>query len=640
MLIVQICDFGSDGDAEYRMHAPVRELGQRAGVTTVDCHFAHRSLPTLVETADVVIVQFINDWELLAVCQRRRRAGLVTVFEASDNFFDIQPWSPIAEAWLDRTLQELFLKWLTLADGVQTSTAELARQWRNRGANEVAVFPNQLVRIDPLPEVTERPLTIGWGGSPGHFADWFHLAPYLTQWLRMHPDVHLAVMAHELAHSFIAIEPHRYHVTKFGSLSDDVNFLRSLDIGLAPLLPTDYNRGRSDVKFLEYASQGVAGIYTDLEPYRSSVVHGVTGLLSRSPSEMMEHLERLRTDLVLRQQLRNNAFEYVQSHRRLSSHVDHRLDWYRSLLHRNPERDERASRHIEAAATSRDGNYFQLRPQDPERILLNSMQSTEKRNAVEDLHQLLQREPAFGAALARQGQLLNDVRDHPLALKHLDRALALSPQNPRVLSEIGRTWFLLDHPDQAIRCLEQSILAEPDYLPAWQYLLRLLTLQKSSDGPIWAVRAEERFPDCYPVAFLGAQVYSGTEAIHVLTRIVDRLATTLLPRERLVALRAVRQAFSTALQSVPDRASCVPLLQRAYGIFPESAWLANQLGSAQLQAGQTEDAYESLAEALRLSQQASLFREEFPDKAVPLWPWQWAAHIQHGTSTSECAEPH
>jgi len=51
---------------------------------------------------------------------------------------------------------------------------------------------------------------------------------------------------------------------------------------LAPLLPSDYNSCRSDVKFLEYASQGVAGIYADLEPYRGIVVDAKRAVLSHA----------------------------------------------------------------------------------------------------------------------------------------------------------------------------------------------------------------------------------------------------------------------------------------------------------------------------------------------------------------------
>ena len=52
MLIVQICDFGSDGDAHYRLHDPSRQMSWLAGVIAVDCHFFSRHLQALADIAD------------------------------------------------------------------------------------------------------------------------------------------------------------------------------------------------------------------------------------------------------------------------------------------------------------------------------------------------------------------------------------------------------------------------------------------------------------------------------------------------------------------------------------------------------------------------------------------------------------
>ena len=628
MLIVQVCDFGNDGDAEYRMHAPLRQLGKIPGLTTIDCHFSHRYLPVLATLADVLVVQFVNDWELLSLCQRRREAGLITIFEANDYFFDLQPWSPIGEAWLDRTVQELYLKWLVTADGVQTSTAYLAQKWRERGTTEVAIFPNQLVAVDPLVEAPDRPLTIGWGGSPGHFADWYQLAPLLMQWLAEHPDVHLSVMTHELAHSFVPLEPHRYHFTRFGSLNDYVQFLRSLDIGLAPLIPTDYNRGRSDVKCLEYASQGVAGIYADLEPYQSSVVHGVTGLLSQSPEQAIEHLESLRTDPAFRVRLRQQAHEYVLQHRQLSENVVQRVDWYRSLLKRQVDSSQSLPKYVEGAATAREENYWQLRPGEPERLLLANTQVADKHIAIKRLTQQLQGEPHYVAALTRQGQLLNDVREHQQAFEVLERARVLAPKSPRVLSEIGRTWFCLNDVVKGRQALEQAIEADSNYLPAWQYLLRLLALSKATDSKDWGRRAEERFPTCYPLTLLAAQLYTSSESLLAMNRVVDQFESTLIPRERDTALSSIRQTLANVIQSMPKQPELIPLLRRAFEIFPESAWLANELGSALYRSGMYSDAYLFHSAAMRLRRQAITYHEEFPSQEASPWSWQFADHIQ------------
>src|SRR5208283_3615526 len=120
----------------------------------------------------------------------------------NDYFYDIQPWNPISQSWQDRSIHEEYRHFMAAADGVQTSTEALARHWR-RWARQVAVFPNQLSHVPPLEPPPARPLTIGWGGSPGHLGDWYHLVPYLEKWLAAHPEIHLAVMTNEVARPFL-----------------------------------------------------------------------------------------------------------------------------------------------------------------------------------------------------------------------------------------------------------------------------------------------------------------------------------------------------------------------------------------------------------------------------------------------------
>jgi len=638
MLIVQVCDFGEDGDAQYRLHDPSRHLGQVPGVTTVDCHFYHRFLPDLAELADVLIVQFVNDWELLSLCERRRVLGKITVFEANDYFFDLQPWSPIASRWRDRTIQELYLQLLAAADGVQTSTDELARRWQERGARRVAVFRNHLPDVAPLPPAQDRPLTVGWAGSPGHFADWYHAAPLLSRWLKAHPEVHLAVMSNELAQSFIQLPPERYHFRPFGSLSAYLEFLRSLDVGLAPLLPTDYNRCRSDVKFLEYASQGVAGIYADLPPYRSSVVPGETGLLYRSPAEMIQCLELLRTDQPLRQKLRRQAHEYVLRQRLLRDHIGERLTWYASLLP-SPSHPPLPAEIVDAA--QRDGNYLRLRPQQPEQTLLEALTKSKATEATPLLARLLEQHPRYLAALQSQGQLLNDRHDHRAALTYLERARNLAPHSARTWSEIGRAWYRLDDEVRARAALEEAIRLNPRFLPGWQYLLRMLSLCKSPDGPRWAKRAEEMFPSCYPLALLGAETYPPAQAVGVLLRLLDRFAPGITIAEKPLATAAFRQAILKLLQALHPRAAhavsglepplspeLLPLLRRACEVFPESARLASELGTHLYRAGQVDEACQHQARALTLWRQAVQYKEEFSPEEPPPWCWQFADHIR------------
>ena len=57
------------------------------------------------------------------------------------------------------------------------------------------------------------------------------------------------------------------------------------DIGLAPMPETEFHRCKYFNKYIEYASFGIAGIYTDCEPYVFGIKNGENGLLVKNTTE-------------------------------------------------------------------------------------------------------------------------------------------------------------------------------------------------------------------------------------------------------------------------------------------------------------------------------------------------------------------
>lgn len=53
----------------------------------------------------------------------------------------------------------------------------------------------------------------------------------------------------------------------------------SMDVGVAPLVDTTFNRSKSGLKLLEYAGAGLTGLFSDVEPYRELVREGGHGKL-------------------------------------------------------------------------------------------------------------------------------------------------------------------------------------------------------------------------------------------------------------------------------------------------------------------------------------------------------------------------
>lgn len=643
LLIVQSCGFLDGGDGVYRLHSPSRALSRLDNVTVVDCHPYHRCLPELQEAADVLILSSFDE-DVFPLLEKRRAVGRISIVEANDYYFDPHSWNSAASPWLNRSLEDWFCHLLRLSDGVQASTPELARRWQERTDRPVGVFRNQLAEIPPLPPVRSRPLTIGWGGSLGHLADWYQLAPRLQKWLDQHPDVHLAVMTNDNARAFFRLAPERYYFQTFGTLAEYMEFLERLDIGLAPLLPTEFNRCRSDVKFLEYASRGVVGIYADLEPYHGSVEHGRNGFLYRTEEELFACLDALMADVRLRERVRLEAYEQVARHRRLENHIGERLAFYRELL-TAVRKSEHGLRRSDSAIVSgnavnagfssewrelavRDGRYLQLRPREPEQVLGIVLENASNRESANALTKLVQQYPNYIAAVQQLGTTLTDLRDAAAALPYLERAHRLDPQATEPLCQLARLHHWKGELAQAQRLLEAAIEINPYSPRAWRYLLRLLPAASAAcsdgnsplmDGRPWAQRARELHPANYSLALQGVHLYPIDEAIALLKDLIDQYRPNLRPDDvGAVALFSV--TIGTIVGPHLDCPEARDLVRHAALHFPQSVRLSDLLGRTLAQEGHTAPAHAEFCRGQQLRRAALCYRTEFPkdDEATPL----------------------
>ncbi|HEV8062515.1 MAG TPA: glycosyltransferase [Gemmataceae bacterium] len=624
LLVVQICEFQEDGDGFYRLHEPSRHLGRLPGVVTIDCDAHHRLLPQLAADADILVL-LGADADFFPIIEQRRAAGRATVFEANDYHDDLQPWNPLTEKWLERSVQDGFAHCLTLCDGVQTSTPELARRWRQRTSKPIAVFPNQLAEIPLLGPLPDRPLTVGWGGSPGHFADWLHAATVLQPWLVRHPETHLAVMTNGFAKSFFQLPPARYHFTEFGSLAEYLRFLDRLDIGIAPLLPNDYNRCRSDVKFLEYASHGVVGIYADLEPYRGSVKHGVTGFLYRTPEELIKYLDLLAGDRALREKIRQQAYREVVEERRFEKHISERVTFYRSFLPGGTRRRPIAKEILQAAV--RQDQCLQLRKGEPERIMFEATRGQASLANVEALRRVVEAFPEYALAGYHLGRMLIDLGECTAALPVLEALRQRQPKSTRTLCELGRAYFLLKDVYRARQILEYALTANPYYAPGWFYLLRLLQFSSAADGLRLVEQARSYHPKNYVLALFGGRLTPDGELVPYLVQVLEEYAPGFSDYEKPVAGAAFAEAFRAAASRAAENPEFSALLERACQLFPRSAKLADLRGRFLRRAGKEAEACRELTRALDLWLTSKSFQAEYPQEDGSPYFWQLGQHI-------------
>jgi hypothetical protein len=100
------------------------------------------------------------------------------------------------------------------------------------------------------------------------------------------------------------------------SYADFIRFQarRNWAIGLAPLRDTSANRAKTNNKYREYGACGIAGIYSDLPPYRGSVEPMITGLMVEpSGDAWLSAITRLAVEPDLRNRIAGNAERDVRA---------------------------------------------------------------------------------------------------------------------------------------------------------------------------------------------------------------------------------------------------------------------------------------------------------------------------------------
>lgn len=113
--------------------------------------------------------------------------------------------------------------------------------------------------------------------------------------------------------------------------------IRNLDIGIAPLEPTPFNMGKSDIKLLEYGMWGIPGVAPNYITYSRSFTHGETALLYNNGKEFYDYMEELINNSALRLKLGNAARKYVYENRLEENWVEKRFLTYKALLdHHTP----------------------------------------------------------------------------------------------------------------------------------------------------------------------------------------------------------------------------------------------------------------------------------------------------------------
>lgn len=269
----------------------------------------------------------------------------IIIYEIDDN--------PIL--WQKKNIDSAYMDYRG-AHAVQVSTPALAEVVRPYNPH-VFVMENQLKEL-PAPrdyDAEEREqqgrVTIFFGAL-NREKDWQDILPAINRAAKRYAGkVRFRVLADKRFYQALETRDKEYfgdpkqYGGKFVPFSVYEDVLHSADISLLPLHDSEFNRTKSDLKFIESAGHG-AVVLASPTVYERTVVDGCTGCIYRTPEEFEAKLVHLIEDGAYRHAIAAAAYDYVRNHRLMSQHYLERAKVYQELLAHKDELDRELEHRI------------------------------------------------------------------------------------------------------------------------------------------------------------------------------------------------------------------------------------------------------------------------------------------------------
>lgn len=270
--------------------------------------------------SDVIIFQCLHYQIGLSVLMALQDAYSRKPFlaEFDDDIYSVHSLSPSFN-WTGpgTNVEWIGNKQLEVSNGVVVSTEYLKKQYNHKNSR-IEVIPNA---IDfNIWEALEKPkenlkqVKIGWEGGANHEINLRLIKNVVPKILDKFPNVvfhfkyggyPLEWLKHERIifddyHKWVPINKHPQSLKKAG-----------FDIGIAPLRDLDFNRAKSNLRWLEYSALKIPTVASDVEPYRC-IEHGKTGFLAKEKEDWIKYLSDLITSEELRKHVGDMAYRNVR----------------------------------------------------------------------------------------------------------------------------------------------------------------------------------------------------------------------------------------------------------------------------------------------------------------------------------------
>lgn len=338
------------GVSKYRMGDFAWQMRKFPGVETVFWPYSHtttvqnpwqvdmvsrgdviRHIDYLCDQADIVVWQtldFAHSFELWQEMKLRHQKPFL--MEIDDYVADIPVGNEAYNQYRPGSARfHVAIEQLRQSDGVIVSTPYLGDLYKAYN-EKIFVMPNsiQFSEWRGLESKKHSRLRIGWIGGGTHAADLEMVAPVIREVTRKYEDVWFYCI-HGVPDVYKKM-PNVYWTKRWAPINLYPKFMSSFkfDIGIAPLEDNNFNRAKSNLRWLEYSALKIPCVASPLPDFSRSIKSGKTGFLANDLEAWKTSLEKLIEDEGLRREMGMQAHKSIKENFNVTKTANH----YRHLL--------------------------------------------------------------------------------------------------------------------------------------------------------------------------------------------------------------------------------------------------------------------------------------------------------------------
>lgn len=274
------------------------------------------------QAADIIIFQRVETRHALAAfyAMKDQFPDKPILSEIDDDIFDVAPYNPAAGCLKPGSdLTQFAIDQFRNSDGIITSTPYLKEVYSEFNEH-IYVVPNSLDLLmwDSVPRKKKGGIRVGWIGSGSHSEDLKILETVIDPILQRNKEVKFVFASYfgedkERVPDFLKDRRRVEIVSKWSPILKYPAYLASLDldIGLAPLVDNKFNRGKSNLRWLEYAGFGIPSVCSNVDHFTRTIRHGVDGYLANNQSDFINCIDALVKSQKLRKSIGKAAYARV-----------------------------------------------------------------------------------------------------------------------------------------------------------------------------------------------------------------------------------------------------------------------------------------------------------------------------------------